>query len=115
MGSPLRIVYPQRVGPSAMPTGSAASVYQAPERVAIKRFTFANTTAGALAVTLHVVPVGGTASVGNQIVPAMSIPANDVITVVAPTVLNAGERLFALAANAVNLTFIVNDHETEDL
>lgn len=111
----LRKEYPKRVGPAAMPTGVAASVYQAPERVIINEFTFANTTAGALAVTLHIVSSSGTAVVGNQTIPATSIPANDVQIVKSPIVLEAGERVFALAAGAVNLTFNVNDRETEVL
>lgn len=115
MASPLGPIYPQRVGPTAMPTGTAASVYQAKERIAIKRFTFANTTAGALVVTLHIVSAGGSAGTGNQIIPTMSIPANDTVIVVAPTVLNGGEHLYALATGAVNLMFLSNNRDTEDL
>lgn len=112
----LRTKYPQRVGPAAMPTGAAASVFQAPERLTIHRWTFSNTTAGSLAATIHVVSASGTASVGNQIIPAVSIPGNDVVVPPhAPIVLEAGERIFALASGAVNLTFLVNDRETEVL
>lgn len=111
----LNKIYPKAVGPDPMPTGVAASVYTAPERVVIQRFTFSNTTAGILAVTLHKVSATGTASVGNQIIPAMSVPANDTIVVGAPVVLEAGERIFALAAGAVNLLFNVSDREPEVL
>lgn len=111
----LRKEYPKTVGPAAMPTGVAASVYQAPERVLIRQFTLSNTTAGNLAVTIHKVSATGSASVGNQILPALVVPANDVLVVAAPLVLEGGERVFALAAGAVNLTFIVNDRETEVL
>lgn len=111
----LRKEYPKTIGPAAMPTGVAASVYQAPERVIIRGFTFSNTTAGNLAATIHKVSAAGSANVGNQIVPALSTPSNDVLPVLAPVVLEAGERIFALAAGAVNLTFIVNDRETEVL
>ena len=111
----LRAVYPKRVGPAAMPTGAAASVYTAPERVVIQRFTLSNTTAGNLAVTIHVVSATGFANTGNQILPALIVPANDTLVVAAPIVLEGGERVFALAAGAVNLTFLVNDRETEVL
>lgn len=111
----LRKEYPKTVGPAAMPTGVAASVYQAPERVTIRQFTLSNTTAGNLAATIHKVSATGSAAVGNQILPALVIPANDVLVVAAPLVLEGGERIFALAAGAINLTFIVNDRETEVL
>lgn len=111
----LRPIYPKRVGPAAMPTGTAASVYTASERVVIRHFTLSNTTAGNLAVTLHVVGVTGTAQAGNQILPALTVPANDTLVVAAPLVLEGGERIFALASGAVNLTFIVTDRETEVL
>ncbi len=111
----LRAVYPKRVGPAAMPTGAAASVYEAPERIVIREYTLCNTTAGTLAVTLHVVVVGGSANAGNQILPALTVPANDTIVVKAPTVLNSGEKIFALASGAVNLMFNVTDRETEVL
>lgn len=108
----LRKEYPKTVGPAAMPTGVAASVYTAQERVMIREFTLSNTTAGNLAVTLHRVTATGAANVGNQILPALVVPANDVLVVAAPLVLEGGERIFALAAGAVNLTFVVNDRET---
>lgn len=111
----LRKEYPKSVGPAPMPTGAAASVYLAPERVIVRSFTFSNTTAGNLAATIHKVSATGSADVGNQVVPALSVPANDVLPVLAPMVLEAGEHIFALAAGAINLTFIVNDRETEVL
>jgi hypothetical protein len=99
-----------------MPTGAAASVFQAPERLVVHRFTLANTTAGELAVTIHIVTTAvGVANTGNQILPALRVPANDTIVVSAPTVLEQGDRIFVLAAGAVNLMFIVNDRETEVL
>lgn len=111
----LRKEYPKRVGPAAMPTGTAASVYQAPERVVVRNYTLSNTTAGTLNTTLHIVSASGSASAGNQILPALSVPANDTIVVAAPTVLELGDRIFALASGAVNLMFNVTDRETEVL
>lgn len=111
----LRKEYPKRVGPAAMPTGVAASVYEAPERVVIRNYTLSNTTSGTLSVTLNIVSSSGAASAGNQILPALSVPANDTIVVAAPTVFEAGDRLFALASGAVNLMFNVTDRETEVL
>ena len=107
--------YPKRIGPAAMPTCAAASVFQAPERLLIQRFTFSNTTAGTLSVTLNIVPAGGAAAVGTQIIPTITVPANDVIVVLCPVILERGEHIFALATGAVNLTFLVNDRETEIL
>lgn len=113
--TPLTRPYPKRIGPAAMPTGAAASVFEAPERLIVQRFAFANTTAGTLAVTLYVVPSGGAAGAANQIIPALSVPANDVIVVLCPVLLERGERIYALATGAVNLTFLVNDREAEIL
>lgn len=42
----------------------------------VNSIVIANTTAAAKTVTIHNVPSGGTASAGNQIFPAVSIPAN---------------------------------------
>jgi hypothetical protein len=42
----------------------------------VNSIVFANTTAGAVTVTVHNVVTGGTAITGNQIFPAVSIPAN---------------------------------------
>lgn len=103
--------YPRRYGPSAMPTGAAASVYDAPERSSVRQMTFANTTAGDLTVTVHLVSASGTAVTGNQLVPTMTIPANDVINVPVAFVLNAGDRIFALSSGAVNMMFNVYDRE----
>lgn len=103
--------YPRRVGPSAIPTGAAASVYQAPERSAVRQITLANTTAGSLTVTIHIVSASGSANVGNQLIPAVTVPANDVITIPAAFVLNAGEHVYGLATGAVNIMFNVYDRE----
>lgn len=103
--------YPRRLGPTPIPTGAAASVYQAPERSAVRQITLANTTAGALLVTIHIVSASGSAEVGNQLIPAVSVPANDVITIPAAFVLNAGDHVYGLATGAVNIMFNVYDRE----
>lgn len=115
MSTPLLRPYPKRVGPAPMPTGSAASVYQAPQRIAIQRFTFANTTGSTQTVTLNIVSQTGNTNVGNQIIPALPVPGNDVQIIKCPVLLEPGELIFALASGAVNLTFNVNDQETEGM
>lgn len=103
--------YPRRYGPSAMPTGAAASVYEATERSSVRQITLANTTAGDLTATIHIVSASGSATVGNQLIPTMTVPANDVINVPVAFVLNAGERIFALSSGAVNVMFNIYDRE----
>lgn len=110
-GARLDATYPRRVGPSPIPTGAAASVYLAPERSSVRQITLANTTAGSLVVTVHIVPPAGSAETGNQLLPALTVPANDVITVPAAFVLAAGDQVFALSTGAVNIMFNVYDRE----
>lgn len=113
--TPLTRPYPKRVGPAAMPTGAAASVFQAPERLVIQRFSFANTAVTPQNVTLNIVAQGGSVAVGTRILPTVSVPANDTLVVLCPTLLERGDQIYALADGAVNLMFNVNDRETEVL
>ena len=103
--------YPLRYGPAAMPTGSAAMVYEATDRSSVRQMTFANTTAGILHATVHIVSATGSASVGNQLIPTMEVPPNDTVPVKVAFVMNKGDRVFALADGAVNLMFNVYDRE----
>ena len=113
--TPLTRPYPKRVGPAAMPTGAAASVFQAPEKLVIQRFSFANTAATPQNVTLNIVAQGGYPATGTQIIPTLSVPAKDTLIVLCPTLLERGDQIYALADGAVNLMFNVNDRETEVL
>lgn len=103
--------YPRRYGPSAMPTGTAASVYDAPERSSVRQMMFTNRTSGDLTVTVHIVPPGGSAVAGNQLISNVTVPAYDVLNVPVAFVLNAGDQVFALATGSVNMMFNIYDRE----
>lgn len=111
----MRNPYPKRIGPSAMPTGAAASVFTAEQRLAVRQWIFTNTTGGDLAVSVYIVSSGGSATTANRIVSVLTVPLNDLVVVNAPIILEAGDKVYGLATGAVNLTFVVNDRETEVL
>ncbi len=62
-----------------------------------------NTTAGAVSVTAHAVPSGGTASDGNAFLKAKSIAANDYLDVDVP-IIALGGTLQALASANTSIT-----------
>ncbi len=60
-------------------TTSAATYYTAPSstKCIIKRLTFTNTTAGAVTVTVYLIPFAGSASDSNTISHTHSVAANE--------------------------------------
>lgn len=111
MGSGFDGTYPRRLGPAPMPTGSAASVYQATDRSAVRQITFTNTTSGDLQVTVHIVPVGDSPDIGNRLISSLTIPGADTNSVKVAFVMNPGEHVYALATGAVNIMFNIYDRE----
>jgi hypothetical protein len=71
----------------------------------VGRAGFSNPTAGALTITMYVVPAGGTPTTANQVIDTVTVPANS--TYISPElaglVIPAGASLqgFASAANAI--------------
>lgn len=84
-------------------TGAAAVYYTVPALTTsvIKALSICNTTAGAITVTIYLVPSGGSAGVTNAITSGLSVAAN--ATYVCPEavnqVLEAGGTIQALGAN----------------
>lgn len=64
----------QLIAPVAL-TKTAAKIYQAPanKSVILTKLVVANTVDDLVAVTIHVVPQGDSASVGNQVVPKRNL------------------------------------------
>lgn len=64
----------QLVAPVAL-SSTAKQVYQAPanKSVVITKLVFANTADDIVAVTLHLVPQGGSATTGNMIIPKRNL------------------------------------------
>lgn len=71
----------------------------------IDKFTATNTTAGAVTITVKLVPVGGSASAANTIV-VQSIPANstDTLPSVVGHFLKPGDFISTLAGAATSIT-----------
>lgn len=78
----------------------------------IKDFDVCNTTAGALTFTMNIVPSGGTAGTGNQILSAVSIPANQTLHWTGTQVMNAGDFI-STAASGTGLTLTVSGLESQ--
>lgn len=70
---------PKRLISGSQLTGAAATYYTAPTltKAIIKRLTLCNTTAGAVACTVYLVPSGGTAGATNTISSAKSVAAGE--------------------------------------
>lgn len=69
-----------------------------------------NTTAGALTIALHLVPVGGTPAASNMLFPAMSIPAYAIMQWTGEQILNAGDYIQAIGS-ATGLTMNISGEE----
>lgn len=60
----------------------------------------ANTDSATQTASVSVVPAAGTAGAGNRIIPASTIPANDLLADSDPHVLGAGDFLSVKASNS---------------
>jgi len=93
---------------AAQLTATAATYYTAPANTKsiIKKLTFTNTTAGALTVTVYLVPSGGTASATNTLVSAQAIGAGECWECyqAAGQVLQAAGFIQALASAATSIS-----------
>jgi hypothetical protein len=89
-------------------TTSAASYYTSPANTTtiVKKCTVTNTSAGALTVTIYLVPSGGSAGATNTVTSAKSIAAGATYEAYECEnhVLLAGDTLQALASAASSLT-----------
>lgn len=103
----MSITYSQFMAPTVLTT-SAATLFTVPSVPASSllrggRIRLTNTTAGAVTVTLHGIPSGGTASDGNAFVKAKSVAANDYLDIDIP-ILGPGGFVQALAGAATSIT-----------
>lgn len=92
----------KRLGQSALATTPGTLLYTTPSGydAVIEDIEFANTTAGALSVTLYVVPSGGTLGSGNELFPAVSIPANTLMQWTGSQALSQGDFVQAFGSSA---------------
>lgn len=99
----------KKLAQGAVGTGSGTQLYVVPTgmRTEVLDINIANTTAGALTVSLHFVPVGGSVAASNMVLPAKSIAANDIFQWQGIQVLNAGDFIQGIGSGAgitVNIT-----------
>lgn len=89
--------------------------YTAPAstRTILDKMTATNTTAGAVAITVHLVPSGGTAGAANVITSASSIAAGAVYTFpeLVGHVLSEGDFISTLAGAAASITIRASGRE----
>lgn len=102
---------PSKIIAGSQLTVAAATYYTVPAntRVRIQKLTLTNTTATTRTVTLHLVPSGGSAGVGNTILSARAVPptaitGNPVEVPEAYHVMEAGDTIQALADAATAVT-----------
>jgi hypothetical protein len=73
------MVDPKRLIDGSQLTGSAATYYTSPAltKTRIQKLVFCNTTAGAVAVTLYLIPSGGSAGATNTVWSAKTLAAGE--------------------------------------
>jgi hypothetical protein len=93
-------------------TGTAATYYTVPAntRAVLKAASLTNTTAGAVACTVYLVPSGGSAGASNAIISAKSVAANE--TYSCPELVNQVlESGYTVQAFGLNVTFMASGIE----
>ena len=100
-----------KLGQAAI-TGTIATLYTTPalSKTYVKQLDICNTTAGALTVNVHLVPVSGTAGTANAIYYTFSVAANSVLQWKGIQVMNAGETL-QVKASSTGLTITASGGE----
>ncbi len=93
--------------PAVQIAGSATTYYTATNCTArVDSFTVTNTDSGAVTLTIHIVPLAGSASAANKIISAKSLAAGEcyVCPEIVGKSLSAGAFIQALASSASKLT-----------
>lgn len=106
----LRNVYPKRIGPTAL-AASAASIFEADKRYGIERFMLTNGAGTDGTASVYIVVSGGSPGATNAILIDGTVPANDMMIISFPIILNTGDRVYASSPDTINITFNVNDVE----
>lgn len=102
-----------RLFQAALPV-AATTQYTTPaaRQDVIKDMEFANTTGAAITLIVNIVPTGGTASAANQILPTVTIPANQTFHWTGTIVMNAGDFI-STAASGTGITATVSGLESQ--
>lgn len=102
---------PTRLVNGSQIAASATTYYTASDgKTRIDACALTNTTAGAVTVTMYLVPSGGSASASNCILSARSIPAGTTFNVTSAIGqwLDTGGTLQALASSATSVTLVAS-------
>ena len=100
-----------KLGQAAI-TATIATIYTTPalSKTYVKQLDICNTTAGALTVNVHLVPVSGTAGTANALYYTFSVAATSVLQWKGSQVMNAGETL-QVKASSTGLTITASGGE----
>ena len=92
----------KKLAQGAIGTGAGTLLYTVPTgiRTEVLDICIANTTAGALTITLHLVPVGIAVGATNVLLPTVSIAANTLLQWKGQQVLNAGDFIQGIGSGA---------------
>jgi len=85
-----------------------AAAVPANTKVIIKQILLANNAAAAAAVSISLVPSGGTAGAANRIVPNVSVNANSVVAIDMSQVMEPGDFLSAVQGTAGAITVTIS-------
>lgn len=102
----------KKLAQGAIGTGAGTLAYTVPVgfRAAVTDIDVCNTTAGALTLALHLVPVGGTAATTNMLCPTITINAYSMFQWSGKQVLNAGDFIRAIGSGT-GLTMNISGEE----
>ena len=108
----------KKLAQGAIATGATGTLaYTVPSRpkavyvTTVTCIDIANTTAAAITISLHLVPVGDTVGTGNMLLPTISIPANLTFQWTGEQVLNTGDFIQAKCGGAGLTMNISGDEE----
>jgi hypothetical protein len=92
----------KKLAQGAIGTAGGTLAYTVPTgyKTEITNIDICNTTAGALTLTVHLVPVGGSPATSNMLVPTISIAMNTMFQWAGVQSLNAGDFIQAIGSGA---------------
>jgi len=102
----------KKLATGAIGTGAGTLAYTVPAgyKTRVVDIAISNTTSGALNITLHFVPSGGSPSAATQFIPASSIPANSTLQFYGEQILNPGDFIQAIGSGS-GLTMHISGEE----
>jgi hypothetical protein len=102
----------KKLAQGAIATGAGTLAYTVPTgfNTTVKDIVISNTTSGALNITLHFVPSGGSPAASNMLIPTSSVAANAMLQMTGNQVLNSGDYIQAIGSGS-GLTMNISGEE----